>query len=181
MRKPASPTEGYKPLMELTKWVFHWTSEVMAVKFKRLSFIDLKTIDYCWCVSEFFLHADSLGLPGSTVLFLRPIFAISAQMWSLEWGSMGIISQRPEGVSGCQYDLPTSSAPDSSCVILKMPANLENSAVATGLEKVSFHSNPKKGQCQRMLKVKLLSRVWLFATPWTVAYQAPLSMGFSRQ
>ena len=26
-----------------------------------------------------------------------------------------------------------------------MPANLENSAVATGLEKVSFHSNPKKG------------------------------------
>ena len=25
------------------------------------------------------------------------------------------------------------------------------------------------------------SRVWLFATPWTVAYQAPLSMGFSRQ
>ena len=30
-----------------------------------------------------------------------------------------------------------------------MPANLENSAVATGLEKVSFHSNPKEGQCQR--------------------------------
>ena len=26
-----------------------------------------------------------------------------------------------------------------------MPANLENSAVITGLEKVSFHSNPKKG------------------------------------
>ena len=29
--------------------------------------------------------------------------------------------------------------------------------------------------------VKSLSRVSLFATPWTVAYQAPLSMGFSRQ
>ena len=29
--------------------------------------------------------------------------------------------------------------------------------------------------------MKLLSRVQLFATPWTVAYQAPLSMGFSRQ
>ena len=27
---------------------------------------------------------------------------------------------------------------------LNMPANLENSAVATGLEKVSFHSNPKE-------------------------------------
>ena len=30
-----------------------------------------------------------------------------------------------------------------------MPANLENSAVATGLEKVSFHSNLKERQCQR--------------------------------
>ena len=30
-----------------------------------------------------------------------------------------------------------------------MPANLENSAVATGQEKVSFHSNPKVRQCQK--------------------------------
>ena len=34
-----------------------------------------------------------------------------------------------------------------------MTANLENSAVATGLGKVSFHSNPKEGECQRMLKL----------------------------
>ena len=31
------------------------------------------------------------------------------------------------------------------------------------------------------MKVKSLSRVQLLATPWTVAYQAPPSMGFSRQ
>ena len=31
------------------------------------------------------------------------------------------------------------------------------------------------------VKVKSLSRVRLFATPWTVAYHAPLSMGFSGQ
>ena len=31
------------------------------------------------------------------------------------------------------------------------------------------------------VKVKSFSRVWLFATPWTVAHQAPPSMGFSRQ
>ena len=30
-------------------------------------------------------------------------------------------------------------------------------------------------------KVKLLSHVCLFVTPWTVAYKAPLSKGFSRQ
>ena len=38
-------------------------------------------------------------------------------------------------------------------VSLNMSANLENSVVATGLEKVSFHSNPKERQCQRMLKL----------------------------
>ena len=31
------------------------------------------------------------------------------------------------------------------------------------------------------MNVKSLSRVRLFATPWTVAYEAPQSMGFSRQ
>ena len=35
-------------------------------------------------------------------------------------------------------------------------------------------------QCMKV-KVKLLSRVQLLVTPWTAAYQAPLSMGFSRQ
>ena len=34
-----------------------------------------------------------------------------------------------------------------------MAAILENSAVATGLEKVSFHCNPKESQCQIMLKI----------------------------
>ena len=32
-----------------------------------------------------------------------------------------------------------------------------------------------------IVKVKSLSRVWLLATPWTAAYQAPPSTGFSRQ
>ena len=34
-----------------------------------------------------------------------------------------------------------------------MPANLENSAVATRLKKVSFHSNPKERQGQKLLKL----------------------------
>ena len=40
-----------------------------------------------------------------------------------------------------------------------MPANLENSAVAEGLEKVSFHSNPKERHCQRMLKLHTISLI----------------------
>ena len=35
-------------------------------------------------------------------------------------------------------------------------------------------------ECKWKVKVKSLSRVQLSATPWTTAYQAPLSMGFSR-
>ena len=35
---------------------------------------------------------------------------------------------------------------DDYVKVLNMPANLENSAVVTGLEKVSFHSNPKERQ-----------------------------------
>ena len=42
---------------------------------------------------------------------------------------------------------------DDAVKVLNMPANLENSAVATGLENVSFHSNPKERQCQRLLKL----------------------------
>ena len=41
---------------------------------------------------------------------------------------------------------------------------------------ISF-SNARKWK----VKVKSLSRVWLLATPWTAAYQAPPSMGFSRR
>ena len=40
-----------------------------------------------------------------------------------------------------------------------MPANLENSAVATRLEKVSFHSNPKERQCQRMPKLRTIALI----------------------
>ena len=36
---------------------------------------------------------------------------------------------------------------------LNMPANLENSAVPTGLENVSFHSNPEERQCQVTFKL----------------------------
>ena len=45
-----------------------------------------------------------------------------------------------------------------------MSANMENSVVATGLEKVSFHSNPKEGQCQRKFKLLHSSNAQLCLT-----------------
>ena len=42
---------------------------------------------------------------------------------------------------------------DDAVVALNMSADLENSVVAIGLEKVSFPSCPKERQCQRMFKL----------------------------
>ena len=44
-----------------------------------------------------------------------------------------------------------------------------------------FFTTDPPGKPFSSMKVKSLSRVQLFATPWIVAHQAPLSMGFSRQ
>ena len=40
-----------------------------------------------------------------------------------------------------------------------MPASLENSAAATGLEKVSFHSNPKEKQCQKCSNYRTIALI----------------------
>ena len=52
---------------------------------------------------------------------------------------------------------------ESESAALNEQANLENSAVARGLKKVSFHSNPKETQCHRMLR---LARNWSDLTHW---------------
>ena len=48
------------------------------------------------------------------------------------------------------------------------------------LENKHTETSNRVMEIKSTLKVKLLSHVQLFATPWTVAYQAPPSMGFSR-
>ena len=50
-----------------------------------------------------------------------------------------------------------------------------------GFFRCSFHFLKLSNSSGVKVKVKSLSRVRLFATPWTVAYQDPPSMGFSRQ
>ena len=72
----------------------------------------------------------------------------------VKWALRGITVNKASGGDGIPVELfqilkrgCCESAP------LNMPANSENSAVATGLEKISFHSNPKVRQCQRMLKL----------------------------
>ena len=64
-----------------------------------------------------------------------------------------ITTNKISGGDGIPVELFQILKDDAVKVLHLMPANLENSAVATGLEKVSFHSNPKERQCQRMLKL----------------------------
>ena len=49
---------------------------------------------------------------------------------------------------------------------LNMPANTETSTMAKGLEKVSFHSNPKERQCQRMYKYHKIALISHAVLPW---------------
>ena len=65
-----------------------------------------------------------------------------------------------------------------------MSANEENSAVARGLEKVSFHSNPKERQCQRLYKLlhsctlishasKVMLKILQARLQWYVNHELP--------
>ena len=68
----------------------------------------------------------------------------------VKWALGSITMNKASGGDGIPVEL-FQILKDGAVKVL--PANLENSAVATGLEKVSFHSNPKERQCQRMLKL----------------------------
>ena len=69
----------------------------------------------------------------------------------VKWALGSITTNKASEGDGFTVELFQSIKDDAVKVLHSMPENLENSAVVTGLEKVSFHSNPKERQCQRML------------------------------
>ena len=68
-----------------------------------------------------------------------------------KWALESITMNKATGGDGTPVELFQILQDDAVKVLHS--ANLENSAVATGLEKVSFHSNPKEKQCRRMFKL----------------------------
>ena len=81
------------------------------------------------------------------ITHLEPDILECEVKWALESITMNKAS-RGDGIPVELFQI----LKDCESAALNMSANLENSAVATGPEKVSFHSNPKESQCQRMLK-----------------------------
>ena len=84
---------------------------------------------------------------GDVITHLQPDILECEVKWTL--GSM--TTNKASGDDTIPVELFQVLKDDAAA--LNMPANMENSAVATGLEKVSFHSNPKEGQCQSMFKL----------------------------
>ena len=72
----------------------------------------------------------------------------------VRWALGGVTTNKASRGDGIPVEL-FKILKDECCesAALNMPANLENSAVVPGLEKVNFHSNPQKRQCQTMLKL----------------------------
>jgi len=73
----------------------------------------------------------------------------------VKWALGSIITNKSSGGDGLPVELFQVLKDDAVKVLHSMPGNLENSAVATGLEKVSFHSNAK--ECSNYCTIALIS------------------------
>ena len=77
--------------------------------------------------------------------------------WEVKWALGSITTNKASGGDAIPAEL-FRILRDDAVKVLNISANLlaahlENSAEATGLDKVSFHSNPKEKQCRRMFKL----------------------------
>ena len=142
------------------------------------------------------MGVDARGFPGG-LLRLDPAFAYvePPSSWPLPWAeclmlvpnstpwpypvillmhSLGYIAAAAAAAKSLR-SCPTLCDPiDSSPTGSAVPGILQTRTLEWAA--ISFSNAWKwKG------KMKSLSHVWFFTTPWTAAYQAPPSMGFSRQ
>ena len=65
----------------------------------------------------------------------------------IKWALGSITTKKASGGNGVPVELFQILKDETESAALNVLGNLENSAVATGLEKVSSHFNPKEGQC----------------------------------
>ena len=134
-----------------TKGTFH--AKMGSIKDRSgMNLIEAEDIKMRWQEYTEELYKNVLNGPDDrdgVVTHLEPDILESEVKWAL--GS--ITTNKASGGDGIPAGLFQILKDDAVKVLLSRSANLENSAVATGLEKVSFHSNPKEGQCQRMFRL----------------------------
>ena len=71
----------------------------------------------------------------------------------VKWALGSITMNKASGGDGIPVELFQILKDDAVKVVHSLCQQIWKTAVAPGLEKVSFHSSPKEGQCQRMLKL----------------------------
>ena len=84
-----------------------------------------------------------MAIHDGVITHLEPDTLECKVKWTLGSTTMNKTS-RDDGIPAELFQILKDDAVKEDVASLNMPANLENSAVATGLEKVSFHSNPKE-------------------------------------
>ena len=145
---------------------FQVPMQYCSLQHRNLLLSPVTSAGYCVCFGsipsfflELFLHWSPVAYWAPTDLGSSSFSILSFCLFIL---SMGFSRQEywsglpfPSPVYHILSDLSTMTCPYwvAPRAWLSFMANLENSAVAAGLEKVSFHSNPKERQCQRMLKL----------------------------
>ena len=92
----------------------------------------------------------------------------------VKWALGSITTNKASGGDGIPVELFQILKDDAA---LNMPANLENSVVA--IENVSFHSNPKERQCQRMLKLHTIALISHFSKVMLKILQARLQQSMN--
>ena len=135
-----------------TKGIFH--AKMGLIKDRNgMDLTEAKYIKERWQEYTEELYKRDLHDPGNhngMITHLEPDILESEVKWALGSITMNKAS-RGDGISVELFQILKDDAVSGA---LNMPANLENSAVAIGLEKVSFPSNAKERQCQKeMLKL----------------------------
>ena len=120
---------------------------------KALDPTEAETIKKRWQEYKEELYKKDLDDPDNhdgMITHLEPDILECEVTWALE----SITTNKASGGDGFPVELIQILKVDAVKVLHSIcQQSWENSAVATGLEKVSFHSNPKERQCQRMLKL----------------------------
>ena len=167
------------------KIVLIWTIEPAAAAAKSLQ--SCQTL--CDPIDGSPLDSSVPGVLQARILEWVAIPFFKGSFWPRDWTQVyciadGFFTTEPPGKPTCHYaaaaakslqSCPTLCDPiDGSPQGSPVPGILQ----ARTLEWIAISFS---NQWKQKVKVKLFSRVRLLATPWTAAYQAPPSMGFSRQ
>ena len=131
--------------------IFHslfWSTQSKGFSVANEAEVDILGGFYCF----FYDPLDVGNLISGSSAFLNPAWtSVSSRFmycWNLAWRMNKVC-----GGDGIPAELSKPKIWCCQSAAFNMPTNLENPAVATGLEKVSFHSNAKERQCQRMPKL----------------------------